>query len=78
MPANASSDSRLGRFNATTFEIKAAYKFAKDAEIYAEGDRYKQTGVHYLTSAPGALASENLFSGVSATSIMAGLRFKIR
>lgn len=77
-PDYASSDSRLGRFNATTFDLLVGYKFAKDAEFYVEGDRYKQTGQHYYADAPGALANQDLFSGVSATSVMAGLRFTMR
>jgi hypothetical protein len=77
-PGYASSDSRLGRFNATTYDLMVGYKFTKDAEFYVEGDRYKQSGQHYYADAPGALATQDLFSGVSATSIFAGIRFTMR
>ena len=76
-PDFASSDGRLGRFNATTYDVYIGYKFDGHSEFYIEGDRYKQSGQHFFADAPGGLASQDLFTGVSATSVIAGLRFRL-
>jgi len=75
LPTYASSDSRLSKFNATTFGVKAGIKVLTDGELYVLGERYKQTGAAGPPNPIGILANENLFSGVSATSIVAGFRF---
>ena len=78
LPGYASSDSRLSKFDATTFGMKVGWKVAHDGELYLQGERYKQTGARTVAGAPGALANENLFAGVTATSAIAGFRFTFR
>jgi hypothetical protein len=78
LPNYASSDSRLSRFSATTFGAKIGVKVMHDGEFYVDGERYKQTGATTLANAPGALANQNFFGGVTATSVIAGFRFTFR
>ncbi|OJV32616.1 MAG: hypothetical protein BGO24_02415 [Sphingomonas sp. 67-36] len=78
LPQYASADSRLSRFNATTIGIKAGVRLLPDTELYVDVERYRQTGAHNDPTAPGALASMDLFSGVHALSAMTGFRFKFQ
>lgn len=71
LPASASSDSRLGKFQATTIGLKVGVR-AGPGEVYARAESYSQTGVSHPAGAPGALAQENLFTGVKATSVVVG------
>jgi hypothetical protein len=77
LPQFASSDSRLGRFNATTIGGRVGWRLLEDSELYVEAESYRQTGAHYDPAAPGALAGLDLFSGVHALSVMAGFKIKI-
>lgn len=78
LPSFASSDSRLSKFSATTFGVKAGLKILTDGELYVLGETYKQTGAAGPPNAIGDLANQNLFSGVKATSIVAGIRYTFR
>ena len=75
LPAYASADSRLGRFSANTFSLKAGYQVAHGVELYVVGEDYKQSGTKYYANAPGALSKLNFFAGVHAISVMTGVRF---
>ena len=44
-------------------------------ELYLDAEDYRQSGHHLDPTAPGSLASLNLFSGVHAYSIMTGVKF---
>ena len=77
LPQYASSDSRLSRFNATTFGGRIGWRLIEDSELYLEGETYRQTGAHSVAGAPGALAGVDLFTGVKAFSIMTGFRIKL-
>ena len=77
LPQYASSDSRLARFNATTFGGRFGIRIFADTELYIEGESYRQSGAHVDASAPGALAGIDLFSGVHAYSVMSGFRIKM-
>ena len=77
LPQFASSDSRLSKFQSRTFDLKLGAKVFEGSEFYVLGEDYKQMGASHLAIAPGALAGENLFSGVHARSVMAGLRFGV-
>jgi hypothetical protein len=78
LPTNASSDSRLGKFSATTLGLKVGFKVGHSAEFYLLGENYKQSGKNIDRTAIGDLATESLFSGVNATSVMAGFTFAFR
>ncbi len=74
LPAFASSDSRLGKFTATTVGLKVGVHMGP-GELYARAESYDQKGTSHPAGAPGALAQENLFSGVKATSVVLGYSF---
>jgi hypothetical protein len=78
LPQYASADSRLSRFSANTFSLKAGVKVFGNGELYVLGEDYRQTGAKFLPNAPGALATENVFAGVHAISLVTGLRFTFR
>jgi hypothetical protein len=75
LPEFASSDVRLGKFGAVTLGLKLGLKVGRADELYLRGEYYRQYGDKRPVGAPGDLARETLFSGVSATSIMAGYSF---
>lgn len=75
LPAFASSDSRLDRFSAVTAGLKVGLKLSHTGELYLQVDDYKQTGRSHPSGAPGALANENLFAGVSAANVIVGYTF---
>ena len=77
LPQFASSDSRLSKFQSRTFDLKMGVKVFEGGEFYVLGEDYKQMGASHLANAAGALSGENLFSGVHARSVMAGLRFSV-
>jgi hypothetical protein len=75
LPAAASSDVRLGKFEALTLGLKLGLKLGRANELYLLGETYRQTGDKHPAGTFGALARENLFSGVRANSIIVGYSF---
>jgi hypothetical protein len=75
LPGFATSDSRLGKFTATTFGAKLGLKVGHLGELYVQGESYTQKGDTHPAAAIGDLKQENLFAGVKATSIIAGYTF---
>ena len=75
LPDYASSDSRLGKFNATTLGVKVGVKVNHTGELYLRADRYDQSGNSHPPGAIGALAEQDLFTGVDATNVMVGYSF---
>jgi hypothetical protein len=78
LPAAASSDSRLGEFSAVTEGLRLGYQFGERKELYLLVENYKQTGPAHSDPPIGDLAKEDLFSGVSANSVMAGYSFAFK
>lgn len=76
LPAYASADGRLSRFNATTLGVKAGIRLFAGTEFYVDAEDYRQTGSHFDASAPGPLATLDMFPGVHALSVITGLRVK--
>lgn len=77
-PTYVSADSRLGKFHAWTFSLKAGAKIAPNLEIYGAAERYMQDGPGLDRTAPGILARTNLFAGSQSTSLITGVRFTFR
>jgi len=75
LPSFASSDSRLGNFDATTLGIKVGIRLLGNDELYLRADDYQQTGNNHPGSAIGALKQQNLFTGIKATSFVVGYSF---
>jgi hypothetical protein len=73
LPAYASSDSRLGSFTAVTYGGQIGINLTRMIEVYVRGAYYKQTGNGHPSNAVGQLAQQNLFSGVQASWVMAGV-----
>ncbi|MDE2561842.1 MAG: DUF3570 domain-containing protein [Sphingomonadales bacterium] len=76
LPAYASADGRLSRFNATTLGVKAGVRLFEGTELYLDAEDYRQSGDHLDPGAPGALATLDMFPGVHALSVITGLRVK--
>jgi len=74
-PAYVSSDSRLGRFHAWTFGLKAGAHITRSLELYGAAERYVQEGQRFDRKAPGVLAHTDLFSGSRSVSLISGVRF---
>jgi len=75
LPQYASSDSRIGKFDATTIGLKLGIRVRSNDELYLRADSYQQTGTDHPASAIGALKQENLFTGIKATSFVVGYSF---
>ena len=73
LPAYASSDSRLSRFNAVTLGGRIGWRLFANSEFYIDGEIYRQSGAHTVPGAPGGLAGLDVFSGVKAVSVMSGV-----
>jgi hypothetical protein len=76
LPAFASSDSRLSRFDAITYGLKLGVHLSARTELYLRGDYYHQMGAAHPADAIGQLRNQNLFQGVNASIIQAGLQWK--
>lgn len=74
-PAFLSADSRLSRFRAWTFSLKAGAHITPRLEIYGAAERYLQEGPRFDRTAPGVLARTDLFAGSRSTSLISGLRY---
>ncbi len=72
IPAYASSDSRIGAFRAVTLGFQVGFKLRRQDEFYIRGAWYQQSGDHHPNGAIGDQATENLFSGVNAASVIVG------
>jgi hypothetical protein len=77
-PPFLSADSRLSRFRAWTFSLKAGAHITSRLEIYAAAERYLQEGQRFDRTAPGVLARTDLFAGSRSTSLISGLRYTWR
>jgi hypothetical protein len=76
LPAFASSDTRLGRFDALTYGMKIGFRMSGRTELYLRGDYYNQMGDNRPTDAIGQLRNQNLFAGTKATIVQMGLQWK--
>ena len=76
LPAYASSDSRLGNFDAITYGLKIGFRLSGRAEIYLRGDYYDQSGDGHPAGAIGQLRNQNLFQGVKASIVQMGYQWK--
>ena len=72
LPANASSDSRIGTFNATTTGLKVGMRVLDGGELYLRAENYQQSGAAHPAAAIGELKNQNLFTGIKATSVIVG------
>jgi hypothetical protein len=75
LPDYVSPDIRLSDFAATTVGLKLGMKLRRTDEIYIRGDYYRQYGASNVANPPAAVAGQNLFSGVKATSVIVGYSF---
>jgi len=66
LPAYASSDIRLGKFNSLTYGLKVGFMLSGRTELYLRGGFYQQTGNGHPVDAIGQLKNQNLFSGSKA------------
>ena len=67
LPDYASSDTRLGRFDARHLWREDRFSAVRQQRIYLRGDYYSQTGDGHPADAVGQLRNQNLFAGVKAT-----------
>ena len=67
LPAYASSDSRLSRFDAVTYGLTLGVHISGRTELYLRGDYYTQMGQHHPVDAIGQLRNQNLFQGANAS-----------
>ena len=72
LPTYASSDTRLGTFTGMTYGSKIGLAVGNQTEINLLGLYYRQSGNGHPAGAPGQLAQQNLFPGVTAISVIAG------
>jgi hypothetical protein len=75
LPDYASSDSRLGKFTATTLGVKIGFKMWETGELYMRAESYQQHGDSQPANVIPAVAGENLFTGVKVVSAIIGLGF---
>ncbi|MBS0332972.1 MAG: DUF3570 domain-containing protein, partial [Proteobacteria bacterium] len=83
LPAYATSDSRLGKFSATTYGLKIGipyfsksdFDFADTKEFYVQFQAYNPTGSSKPANTPIPLAGETFFSGVKSTSVILGYTY---
>ncbi len=78
LPAYATSDPRLGQFDAITYGGKIGYNLGGHLELYLRGDYYRQTGNAHPAGAIGQLKNQNLFAGTNAAFGMIGLTWDFR
>ncbi len=72
LPQFASSDSRLGSFQAYTGGVKFGFKPSAGTELYLRGEYYDQMGNAHPADAFGQLKSQNLFAGTKAAFVLLG------
>jgi hypothetical protein len=76
VPAFASSDTRLSRFDALTYGVKIGFRLSGRSELYLRGDYYTQTGNGHPADAIGQLRNQDLFAGTKAAIIQVGYQWK--
>lgn len=74
--AAASSDTRLGSFDATTFGVKAGIDLGEDSELSFRVERYKQSAHAPAAPATGPLAGQTLQPNLSALWFQVGYTFR--
>lgn len=72
LPAYASSDTRLAKFDALTFSVKLGVNITPASEIYLRGQYYTQFGEDHPPEAFGQLTQQDLFAEVRALTVMTG------
>ena len=75
LPQFASSDSRLDQFSAVTAGVRVGFAVTQRSELYLQAEDYRQIGNNHPSGGVAALAGQNLFSGVGATSVILGYTF---
>ena len=75
LPANVTSDMRLGAFTSMTFGAKFGFIISKRSEFYLRAEYYNQTGNDHPPDAIGQLKQQNLFAGSKATLVFAGYKW---
>ena len=76
LPDYASSDMRLGRFDAVTYGIKIGFRLSGRSELSIRGDYYRQMGNGHPSDAVGQLQQQNLFPGVKAMIVQIAYQWK--
>ena len=77
LPQYASSDTRLGSFDAFTFGAKFGLAVGEGSEISLRGEYYVQSGNQHPSNAIGQLANQNLFPSLQAINVMLGYSFDL-
>ena len=72
MPAFASSDTRLGSFDALTYGIKLGFNVTERTEFYVNSGYYIQSGNSHPANAIGQLRNDNLFPASKAGFLFVG------
>jgi hypothetical protein len=75
LPAYASSDARLAKFNGQTFGLKIGFRPSARSEFYISAEHYQQTGTAHPADAIGQLKQQTLFSGSSSTFALLGYKW---
>jgi hypothetical protein len=78
LPADATSDPRLGQFTSVTYGGKIGFNLAGSLELYLRGEYYRQDGNGHPANAIGQLKQQNLFAGTNAAFGMIGLTWDFR
>jgi hypothetical protein len=78
LPADATSDPRLGQFTSLTYGGKIGFNLTGNMELYLRGEYYQQTGNSHPANAVGQLRQQNLFAGTNATFGLIGLTWDFR
>jgi hypothetical protein len=76
LPAYASSDTRLSRFDALTYGMKIGFRVSGRSELYLRADYYTQSGEGHPANAIGQLRSQDLFAGTKAAIVQVGYQWK--
>ena len=76
LPAYASSDTRLSRFDALTYGMKIGFRVSGRSELYLRADYYTQMGDGHPVSAIGQLRNQDLFAGTKAAIVQVGYQWK--
>lgn len=72
LPPYATSDYRLGKFQALTYGAKIGVDVTNRSEIYVSAEYYQQTGNSHPAGAIGQLAQQDLFPATKAAVVFVG------